>query len=499
MADKSTTMAKPGELAWPTLTGSEELTQALIRSAGTGIYILQDGDFLFANTLFQELTGYTEVELRGARLLSFVHPEDREAVRNKAVENLKGKSLLPYEYRFIKKNGDTMWVLERVTSTEYKGRRATVGSFMDITESKNAEKELKTAETAIRTCISAIATADMDGTLTYVNPVFLKIWGYDGPEEVLGRSVASLCKEGEKIQRLMQALLTTRDTEGAEVVAEKKDGTEFIVGLKASLIVDTEGQPVGITASLADITARRQVEETRRQLDRMKSEFTSNVSHELRTPLQSIKGFSKLMLEGKVPDPETQRRFLTAIGKQSEHLSKLIDDLLDVSRLESGLFTIEQQRLSITKPIREAIESLRSLANEKGMVINEHIPDTLPEVRGDEERLMQVMVNLLSNAIKFSSSGGQIAVKAEGKDGELLVQVTDRGTGIAEDALPYLFDRFYRAKTSARAQGTGLGLHISKEIIEAHGGRMRVESKVREGSTFSFSLPLNQHGGDPHE
>jgi len=392
-----------------------------------------------------------------------------------------------------------MWVLERVTSTEYKGRPATVGSFMDITESKKAERELRTAETAIRTCISAIATADLDGRLTYVNLAFLKVWGYDSPNDVLGRSVASLCREDKKAERLIQALSAGSGTEAAELIAEKKDGTEFIVGLKASLIADAKGQPVGITASLADITERRQVEETRRQLDRMKSEFTSNVSHELRTPLQSIKGFSKLMLEGKVPDPETQKRFLTAMNQQSEYLSRLIDDLLDVSRLESGRFTIEQQRLSIRKPIREAIESLRSLASEKGMVINDHIPDTLPEVQGDEERLMQVMVNLLSNAIKFSSSGGGITVKAQNKDGELLVQVTDRGTGIAEDALPYLFDRFYRAKTALRAQGTGLGLHISKEIIEAHGGRMWVESKVGKGSTFSFGLPLNQGGDDSDE
>jgi len=112
---------------------------------------------------------------------------------------------------------------------------------------------------------------------------------------------------------------------------------------------------------------------------------------------------------------------------------------------------------------------------------------------------MQVMVNLISNAIKFSSSGSRITVKAEAKDAELLVQVTDRGTGIAEDAFPYLFDRFYRAKTALRAQGTGLGLHISKEIIEAHGGRIWVESKVGEGSTFSFNLPLGQHGGDSNE
>ena len=139
-----------------------------------------------------------------------------------------------------------------------------VTTFTDITDLKEAEKQLLIAETAIRTCVSAIATADLNGNLTYVNPVFLKIWGYDSPEEVLGRNVAGLCKEEEKAQRAIQTLLIERGTKAMELVGKKKDKSEFIVGLRVSLIVDVKGQPIGMTASLADITERKKAEEEKR-------------------------------------------------------------------------------------------------------------------------------------------------------------------------------------------------------------------------------------------
>ena len=235
-----------------------------------------------------------------------------------------------------------------------------------------------------------------------------------------------------------------------------------------------------------------------RQSERLKSEFISNISHELRTPLHSIRGFTKLMLQGKVPDPETQKEFLTIIDNQSEHLGKLIDNLLDISRLESGRFQIQKRHMSIKNTIQDAVESFYSLASEKGIVINEDIPATLPELEVDGERLRQVMVNLLSNAIKFSNDGGSVTVKIEVKDSELMMQVTDHGIGILEEVMPHLFERFFRVKDSAGVGGAGLGLYISKQIIDAHGGRIWAESELGKGSTFSFTLPLNQAGGDSY-
>ena len=240
-----------------------------------------------------------------------------------------------------------------------------------------------------------------------------------------------------------------------------------------------------------EITERKRAEEKLRELGRMKAEFISSISHELRTPLHSILGFTKLMLGDKVPDHKTQVEFLTIIGSQGEHLGKLIDDLLDVSRLESGRFEVRKQLLSIKDIIHDALESFYSLATEKGIVLSKKMPATLPSVEADGERLRQVMTNLLSNAIKFSPNGGEIIVKAEDRDDDLLLQVIDRGVGIPGKAIPHLFERFYQVESSMTRSvgGSGLGLYITKQIIEAHGGRIGVESKVNKGSTFYFTIP----------
>lgn len=238
-----------------------------------------------------------------------------------------------------------------------------------------------------------------------------------------------------------------------------------------------------------EITERKRAEAALRELDQMKSQFISNVSHELRTPLHSIMGFTKLILEGKVASPKDQREFLIIIDQQSKRLGKLIGELLDVSRLESGRFETQKQRLAIGEPIHAVIDELHNLASENGIVISAIIPVTLPKVEIDRERMMQVMTNLLGNAIKFSPSGGSITVKAQVKDSELLVQVGDNGTGIPKEVIPHVFEKFYRAKDSISVGGTGLGLYITKQIIEAHGGRIWVKSKPNKGATFYFTIP----------
>jgi signal transduction histidine kinase len=236
-----------------------------------------------------------------------------------------------------------------------------------------------------------------------------------------------------------------------------------------------------------------------REIDHKKSEFICNISHELRTPVQSIKGFSELMLDDEVDDPERQKEFLNIISAGSERLSRLISNLLSVSHLEVGYSGgVQKERVSIRRLLQEAISDLHSPAEQKDIAISAKIPAALPEMEVDGERLKQVMHNLLNNAIKFSPGGGTITVGVEVKDGNLLVQVIDRGVGIAQEAMPRVFEKFYQTEEAAKVEGLGLGLYISKQIIEAHGGRIWATSKVGEGSTFGFTLPLGQAGGDSH-
>ena len=243
--------------------------------------------------------------------------------------------------------------------------------------------------------------------------------------------------------------------------------------------------------AVIDITDRKRLEATQVEVERMKTQFISNVSHELRTPLQSIMGFTKLLLQGKVTDPETQKEFLTMIDSGSEHLCGLIEDLLDMSRIEFGRFGINMAPVSIRDLIHNVVQGFYSLAKHKRIVITEDMAAALPEIEADEERLRQVMVNLLSNSIKFSKNGGSIIVKAETRDSKVLVQVTDHGIGIPEASREHLFEKFYQGDGSITRSygGSGLGLYISKQIIEAHGGSIWGESKLGKETTFAFVIP----------
>jgi len=259
-----------------------------------------------------------------------------------------------------------------------------------------------------------------------------------------------------------------------------------------------EGKVVATRAIFRDITERKEAEEKLRKIDQMKSEFLSNVSHELRTPLQSISGFTKLILNGQVPDPTTQQEFLQIIDRETMHLGNLINSLLDISRLESGRFQINRRLMPIRDTIIDSLISFHTLAREKNISFSEEIPPRLPEMEVDDERMRQVVINLLSNAIKYSDPGGSITVKVEKHADELFFQISDRGIGMSQEAQNHLFERFYRAEDKLGRGGTGLGLYITKQIIDAHGGHIWAESKLGEGSTFSFTLPLNSKGGNGH-
>ena len=189
MVTKSTATAKPDTRSYDELVDSVELAHALMHSIGTGVYIVQEGKFVYVSSLFQEITGYTEKELIGTYSLNYVYPEDKGIVRRKAIESLKGRSSPPYEYRFISKNGDIVWVLERVTSTEYRGRLAAVGSFMDVTEHKQAEESLRESEERHRIILESIEDGyyevDIAGNLTSFNDSLCNLMGYSR-EELMG-------------------------------------------------------------------------------------------------------------------------------------------------------------------------------------------------------------------------------------------------------------------------------------------------------------------------
>jgi len=220
--------------------------------------------------------------------------------------------------------------------------------------------------------------------------------------------------------------------------------------------------------------------------------YVTAVLHGMRVPLHSISGFASLMLEDGVSDNKTQKELLSVIVQHSESINRLLDDLSGLLSPDSETFGIDKQLVSPHKLITEAVQGAQGAALQKKNVIILSIPNTLPEIEADGERIKQVLLNLITNAIKFSSESNAIVVRAEVHDSELLIQVKDHGIGIPLAEMSAIFDKHYVATNRDDLGGHGPGLNICKEIVEAHGGRIWAESLEGQGSTFSLTLPLVQ-------
>jgi signal transduction histidine kinase len=250
-------------------------------------------------------------------------------------------------------------------------------------------------------------------------------------------------------------------------------------------VTTPEGDRVGIAVVLRDIT--REIE-----ADKAKREFISTVSHELRTPLTSVKGYVDLMMLGTAgPISDMQKSFLQVVKSNADRLNGLVEDLLEISRLENGKVTLNVKPLHLPDLIGDIVSSLRTETERKRMELVLEIEE-LPMIEGDPKRINQVLTNLLSNAHKYTRDGGQITVRVFQRDAQVQVDVADTGVGIPPDELPKMFSRFFRANNSLKDEvgGTGLGLSIAKSFVELHGGDMWVTSEIDVGSTFSFTLPL---------
>ena len=233
--------------------------------------------------------------------------------------------------------------------------------------------------------------------------------------------------------------------------------------------------------------------ETLKELDRLRSGLLANVSHELRTPLTSIKGFATTLLRSDVQwSEEDQRDFLQSIDQETERLIRLINDLLDMSRIEAGGLKLDKHNYQIADILNSVNSRLASLTEHHQLQVI--VPSELPPVFVDEMHIGQVLTNLVENATKYSGEGSPITIEAQLAGAQIIVSVTDRGQGIPAELLDKVFDRFYQAESivTGRKSGTGLGLSICKGIIESHSGRIWVESKLGEGSKFSFSLPVGK-------
>ncbi|MFQ6058381.1 MAG: ATP-binding protein [Anaerolineae bacterium] len=406
----------------------------------------------------------------------------------------------------------------------------------NLAERERVEEKIREHEQHLASITAASADAiislDAQGIIQSWNRGAELIFGYQ-EDEIVGQHFSVLVPEELKQKGELELLAKSAEEMGFvrnyETERITKDGRRVIVDLTMTLLTDRDGKVIGRSAILRDITVKKKVEEEIRrlnrelearvaqrtkelesayrelrarneelqraneelkELDRLKSDFVSMVSHELRTPLTNISGSIELM-RGACDNPTyTCREMLSIVADQTNRLTRLVQGILNVSRMESKRLHLHRRALNILPLMERVVKNLEA----RTALHQFHLPgrDNLPPVWGDEDRVEEILTNLLDNAVKYSPEGGLIVLEAQELDGELVISVTDPGLGIPKKELNKIFDKFHRVdRGDAReTYGYGLGLYIAKKLVEAQGGRIWVKSTVGKGSTFSFTLPL---------
>ncbi|MBI4308596.1 MAG: HAMP domain-containing protein [Chloroflexi bacterium] len=331
-------------------------------------------------------------------------------------------------------------------------------------------------EVVLQEMADGLLMTDREGIVILANPAAAKIFGGDA-KTYIRRSFIEVTRDHE-LSRLLFDCLSQREQQVRDVDVgglEKRNLRTIIAPIR-------HDRAVYALALFQDVTELRRLEGVRR-------EFVANISHELRTPLASVKALVETLQEGGLEEPAVARDFLARVGKEVDKLTSMVNDLLDLSRLESEQPRLTKELTDIGKVVREAVGRIEPQAKRKGLDLAAEIPPTLLPIVGDSQRLQQALMNLIDNAIKFTPEGGRIRVTVDVRDERVEVAVADTGVGIESEDLPHVFERFYKVDRSRAGKGVGLGLAIAKHIVQAHGGTIRVESALGKGSVFTIALP----------
>jgi two-component system phosphate regulon sensor histidine kinase PhoR len=353
---------------------------------------------------------------------------------------------------------------------------------------KVATAERRHAEAIIYSISDAVLVTDPFDDLVLANEAAARTFEFDLARAT--RAPVEQVLKDAKVIEMIREMRQSNSTSGRRIVEHtvKTVAGDRTFKITLSCVADKTNQhPAGVVAVLHDMTKEKEVAE-------MKNDFVSNVSHELRTPLASIKAYIEMLIDGEADDEKTKREFYDVIQNEANRLSRLIDNILNISRIESGLVKIHKQPQSLTVLMKEAIEVIAPQAKGKQITIVEQLTPVFYQTVADRDMLYQAVLNLLSNAIKYTPENGAITVLTDVDEAKkkVMARISDTGVGIPPKDLPFVFDKFYRVEANNRmAKGTGLGLSLVKHIIETvHQGRILVESTQGKGSTFGFELDL---------
>ena len=480
---------------------NETRLRTVIDTAIDGIILIDErGGILTFNPACERLFGYRADEMLGKNvkcLMPVPYSEEHDHHLDNYHRTGKRKIIgIGREVVGRRKDGMTFAMRLSVGEAVEQGKSVFVGIIHDLTESKEMEAKYRGL---LEAAPDAMVVVNLGGDIVLLNLQAEKQFGYRR-DELLGQKVTNIIPEGFAERLIADDLRSAEDAlaqqigTGIELIARRKDGSEFPIEIMLSPLQSAEG--ILVTAAIRNISARKIMEEARKRLERLKDEFVATVSHELRTPLTSIAGALGLLTSNvvaRLPDPAP--RLLTIAYTNSQRLIRLLDDILDIEKMESGKAIFNFKRVELRPLIEQTIEATLGFAKGYNVRIRLDSASAAVDVRADPDRLVQVVTNLFSNAIKFSPPGEEVVVAVETRNETARISVRDHGHGIPDEFKPHIFEKFGQADaTDARQKGgTGLGLSIVKQIVTRLGGAVDFADAPGGGAIFFVDLPNWAH------
>ena len=479
------------------LAEQQAYNRSLIEASADALFaIAPDGVITDVNEEATRLTGYSRKHLINSRFKDyFTEPERASAgVQQTLTEN----RVLAYELTLITRLGRRIAVsFNAGVFSDASGKLLGIlAAARDITAQKELEVQFRDQQfytrSLIESNIDALMTTDPLGIITDVNQQMQSLTGFTR-EELIGSPFKNYFTDPQRAEEGIRVVLREEKVTDYELTARNKNGSLTVVSYNATTFNDRDGKLQGVFAAARDVTERKRFEQSLQEANRMKSEFLANMSHELRTPLNGIIGFTEMMHDGRLgPVSDQHKEYLGDILTSAKHLLQLINDVLDLAKVEAGRMELQPEAVELTKLVGETCDIVRTMAAKKRLKVETSIDPGVNSVVLDPAKLKQVLYNYLSNAIKFTNDEGRITVRAapEGlKDFRL--EVEDTGIGIKPEDRGRLFVEFQQldATLAKKYPGTGLGLALTKKIVEAQGGRVGANSTLGKGSTFFAVLP----------
>ena len=484
---------------------SEKRLQVVLENSLDMIYQfdLQKETCEYVSPSSVKIIGYSPDEMHSFPLKNIegmIHPEDvvrwNHHVKMSANNQQKQNSIQSIEYRFHHKTRGYRWMRDTCAALfdEHNEPLSIIGTIEDITDRKKVWEELVKSEEKYRilaeTSADGVFTTDPLGRLTYVNPSFEKLCGRR-KSQILATPFRNYLLE-DSVYFFQQIFIDVRKKNDKieNVELELVAGDGCIIPIEANIAPLTKQEEFGgVVCTVRDITQRREIEDELKKNERLKTEFMNIAAHELRSPVTPIKGYLDLIIHDNESNQKIKNWAKISL-RNAERLLKLVNDILDVSRLDSDTMRFDMEKIDLVELLNEIAEDMRPAIVNKKLEFRVNIPSPLPHIIGDKNRLSQVLKNLIGNSLKFTDCGF-IGLEADKKDNHILITVEDTGIGISKDEIRKIFTKFYQAYTGEdrNNEGTGLGLFISKEIVKKHNGEIWAESEIGKGSRFIIQLP----------